>query len=111
MAENTVRNLTLAMNGGTVTVSGTAPDEVYTYEPPEPGTEERRMLLFESEDGQERWVFRRVFQGGSVTMARRKGAEKATISVEFRLEKPTAGGAPFIAIYSESRSGGATESA
>jgi len=103
MAENTVRNLTLAFNGGLVkrTASG-----AISYEPPEPGTEVRRVLVFEAEDGQERWVFPQVFQGGSVSMARRKGADKVTIPAEFRLEKPALGGAPFKAYYAAVREGG-----
>ncbi|MBP2323353.1 hypothetical protein JOF56_003738 [Kibdelosporangium banguiense] len=103
MAENTVRNLTLAFNGGTVT--RTAGGNV-SYEPPEPGTEVRRVLVFDSEDREERWVFPQVFQGGSVSMARRKGADKVTIPAEFRLEKPALGGAPFKAFYADDRDGG-----
>lgn len=105
MAENTVRNLTVAFNGGTVT---TNVDGSFNYEPPEPGEEVRRMLAFESEDGTERWIFRQVFQGGSVSMARRKGADKTLLPVEFRLEKPTGAVKPFRAIYAATRSGGAT---
>ncbi len=103
MAENTVRNLTLAFNGGVVTRT---PSGAISYTPPEPGTEVRRVLVFDSEDGEERWIFKQVFQGGSVTMARRKGAEKSSIPVEFRLEKPALGGAPFEAIYADERDGG-----
>lgn len=103
MAENTVRNLTLAFNGGAVikTTSGAT-----AYEPPEPGTEVRRSLVFTAEDGEERWIFPQVFQGGSVTMSRRKGADKVTIPAEFRLEKPALGGAPFKALYAANRDGG-----
>ena len=108
MAENTVRNLTRAFNGGTVSVTGTAPNEVYKYEPPELGTEVRRIIVWTSEDKQERWVFHQVFQGGSVTIARRKGADKATLPVQFRMERPVGGGAPFTAYYAAVRSGGIT---
>ncbi len=103
MAENTVRNLTLAFNGGSVTRTTSG---AIAYEPPEPGTEVRRVLVFDSEDGQERWIFPQVFQGGSVSMARRKGADKVTIPAEFRLEKPALGGAPFKAFYADEREGG-----
>ena len=108
MAENTVQNLERAFNGGSVTVTGTAPNEVYKYEPPEPGAEIRRILVWTSEDGQERWVFHQVFQGGAVTISRRKGAEKATLPVQFRMERPVAGGAPFTAYYAGARSGDIT---
>jgi hypothetical protein len=103
MAENTVRNLTLAFNGGTLTRTTSG---AVAYEPPEPGSEVRKILVFDSEDGEERWVFPQVFQGGSVSMARRKGADKVTIPVEFRLEKPVLGGAPFKAYYADERDGG-----
>ncbi|MDT8916296.1 hypothetical protein [Amycolatopsis sp. PS_44_ISF1] len=103
MAENTVRNLTLAFNGGTVTRTQSG---AVKYEPPEPGSEVRRVLVFDSEDGEERWVYPQVFQGGSVSMARKKGADKATVPVEFRLEKPALGGSPFYAFYDDSRDGG-----
>ncbi len=103
MAENTVKNLTRAFNGGNVTRTASG---ALQYEPPEPGTETRRVLIFESEDGQERWVYPQVFQGGSVSLARRKGADKVTIPVEFRLEKPATGGTPFRAYYADERDGG-----
>ena len=103
MAENTVRNLTLAFNGGTVTRTTSG---AVKYAPPEPGTEVRRILVWESEDGEERWVYPQVFQGGSVSMARRKGSAKATIPVNFRLEKPALGGPPFHAFYNDERDGG-----
>lgn len=107
MAENTVRNLTLAFNGGTVTATGTTPNRVIAYEPPAPGTEKRKALLFVSEDFTEAWLFRQVFQTGNVSMDRRKGADKTLIPVEFAVEKPS-GKAPFKALYAESRLGGLT---
>lgn len=105
MAENTVRNLTLAFNGGKVDVTATH----VTFEAPEPGEEVRRMIGFQSEDGTERWVWRQTFQGGSVSVARRKGADKTTLPVEFRVEKPQTGARPFKAIYAATRSGGAVD--
>lgn len=111
MAENTVRNLTLAFNGGKVVASGVAPNEILTFEAPEPGEEVRRMIGYESEDGTERWVWRQTFQGGSVSVARRKGADKTLLPVEFRIEKPSGSLRPFKAIYAASRSGGAVASA
>lgn len=103
MAENTARNLTIAFNGGTVTKTTSGATK---YTPPDPGKEQRGVLVWDSEDGEERWVYPQVFQGGSVTIARRKGAEKATLPVEFRLEKPVSGGAPFEAYYKATRDGG-----
>jgi len=89
MAEETVRNMTLAFNGGTVTTSGTGATEGWTYEPPDLGNEQRRCLFWLSEDQTVAFFFRQVFQTGSVTIGRRPGAEKSTIPVEFSLEKPS----------------------
>lgn len=94
-AENTALNYKRAMNGGTITVSGTAPAEVFKFEPPDLGSETLTMIGFESEDHQERWVWRQAKQVGSAETARRKGAEKALIPMEFRVFVPDAGGKPF----------------
>lgn len=107
MAENTVRNLTLAFNGGTITGYGTGPTAGFKYEPPEPGNEKSIVLVFESEDNEERWVWKQTTQGGSVAFSRRQGADKTTVPVEFRVERPAAGGAPWTAFYATVRSGGA----
>jgi hypothetical protein len=101
MVENTARNLTIAMNGGTLTTTA----GVTKYEPPAPGSATRVALLFQSEDSQERWIFRQCFQSGSVAIGRRKGADKATIPVEMRAEKVT-GKTSFTVLFKDSRSGG-----
>jgi hypothetical protein len=111
MAEETVRNLTIAWNGGTVTVSGTGVTEMLTYEPPLPGNEVRRALIWVSEDEQELWLVRQTFQTGNVTVARRKGADKATLPVEMSIEAPASGGRPFKVWMTGARSGGAVASA
>lgn len=101
MAENTARNLTLALNGGTVSTAG----GVTSYEPPAPSAAQRVMIVFVSEDAQERWIFRQCFQAGTVSVARRKGADKVTIPVEMRAEKPS-GQQAFKVLFKDSRSGG-----
>lgn len=93
MAEMTATNLKRALNGGTITVGG-----AYAYyDPPALGTEVWKMLGWQSDDGQERWIFRRCFQGGKIEIPRRKGNNKALIPVEFRTAKP-AGLQPFRVI-------------
>ena len=69
MAEMTARNLSLALNGGTVT-SGTG---VVTFDPPEAGTEKSVALGWESSDGTERWIFRKTSQSGSVSIGQPQG--------------------------------------
>lgn len=84
LAEITATNLKRALNGGSI-VSGTG---IVTFEPPDLGEEVRTMLGWESEDGSERWVYRKCLQVGNMEMSRAKGAAKATISCDFRLERP-----------------------
>jgi hypothetical protein len=101
MAEITARNLTIAMNGGTVSTAA----GVTTYTPPSPAQAQRVALGWQSEDGTERWIFPKTFQAGGVSVARRKGADKATIPVEMRAEKPAVGKV-FTVLFKDSRSGG-----
>lgn len=49
------------------------------------------MIGWESQDSTERLVAYQCFNTGSVSIARRKGAAKATIPVEFALEAPAVG--------------------
>lgn len=97
MAELTCTNLMRAMNAPTsaITVPGAG---LVAIEPPDLGTEVRRMLGFESEDHTERWIFRQCFQTGDAQIQRQKGANNATISVEFTLEKPASGSKLFKAL-------------
>lgn len=96
MAEVTAGNVSKAFNGGTIT-TGTG---IVTFEPPEPGDEVRVAILWESQDGEERWVFRKALQSGDVNIQRQKAPNKATIPVSFRLEKPN-GATPFKAIFAD----------
>lgn len=98
LAQMTATNLKRAMNGGTIT-PGTG---IVTFEPPDLGTEVRTMLGFEAEDSTERWVFRQCYQQGDITVTRGKGATKATISCEYKLEKPATGSKLFKAIMTSS---------
>jgi hypothetical protein len=94
LAELTAENLLRAMNGGTTTTV----DGVTTYTPPAAGEFTPAMLGWESDDGLERWVFRRVIQTGNIEIPRKKAPEKAVIPVEFRAMKP-AGSAAFVWIH------------
>jgi hypothetical protein len=100
LAEMTAENLRRAMNGGTVTdnATGTTAATVTYFEPPALGTTVKVMLGWEAENGKERWIFRECKQRGDVSIARRKGADKAVIPVEFGIYKPAAGGQPFRVI-------------
>jgi len=93
MAEITLSKLKLALNGGTTTAFAGATGS--WFEPPAVGAEVRTMLGWDSEDGQERIIWRRCIQAGTVTTPRRKGADFARFPVEFALEVPGGGLAPF----------------
>jgi hypothetical protein len=92
LAEMCARNLSVAFNGGTI--SGPASGFV-TFEPPDLGDETRLMIVWQADDDQERWLFRRCLQVGSVTIARKKAPSKATIPAEFKTEIPPDGSTPF----------------
>jgi hypothetical protein len=88
LAQVTVENLQLAMNGGTVTTgtgeksveplaSTVAP--VYT------------ALAWRSNDSKEQFIWRRCLQTGDIEVARRKAPDKATIPASFRVLLPTTG--------------------
>jgi hypothetical protein len=73
------------------------------FEPPQVGAEVRAMLGWDSEDGLERVVWRRVLQSGNSEVARRKGADYAKFNAEFSLEQPGGGAAPFRWFFAEDR--------
>lgn len=91
--EVTARNLQLALNGGTIS----APSGGYvTFDPPLPGaTDTHVMVLWQSDDGKERWLFRECLQVGSITIPRQKGKNIAKIPIEFRALVPATGSKTF----------------
>lgn len=97
LAEVNRMNLALALNAGADAAA------TGTIEPPDPGSEVRVMVLFETEEGA-RWLFRRCLQTGTINMSSQKGAQKRLIPVTFSLEKPD-GADPFIVWPSLSTSG------
>jgi len=98
LAQITARNLQLACNGGTITTGS----GYVLFDPPAAGSPVRYMYGWQSNDGQERWIFRQCLNGGTSTMARKKGADKAGIGFELNLEKP-ASVQPFRAIFADTR--------
>lgn len=89
----TLSNYRRALNGGVAALVpvGTGGSELTTFEPPDPGSEVRAMLLWESTDATIRMMFRQVLQGGEVESAFRKAPAVAAIPCTFNLEVPTAG--------------------
>lgn len=96
LAEVTAENMSLAWNGGDITVSGTGADRIKTFEPLDIDDDPIEIKIgWESFRGNERYVFRRCLQVGDVAIARRKAPNKALIPMSFRAMKPLAGGKPF----------------
>lgn len=89
LAQVHATNFKRALNGGTLTTSGSADTTLNEYEPPEVGEEIRAMIGWESTDSTERLVMYQCFQTGDVKISRKKGATKATLPVEYRCEKPS----------------------
>jgi hypothetical protein len=87
-------NMKRAMNGGTLTVTGSGGTTLSKLTPPDVGAEVRAMIGWESQDNTERLIGYQSFQIGKLAVNRRKGSDKALLACEFRFEKPSAG-APF----------------
>lgn len=94
LAEITATNLRRALNGGTIAVGS----GFVTFEPPGITAVTRAMYGWQSDDLQERWVFRQCLSAGTVEVNRQKGADRAGFAFELNLEKP-AGVQPFKAIF------------
>lgn len=91
-------NYRRALNGGVTALaatSGSGTTALYTAEPPEPGSEVRCMVGWESLDNTLRVVCRQTIQGGEISSGFKKAPAIAVIPCTFNLEKPAAGTKPF----------------
>jgi hypothetical protein len=79
------------MNGGSIVSTGSGGTQLNTYTPPDLAAMVRCMLGWESTDSTERYVWPQCFSGGIGGVQRQKGANKATLPVQFNLEQPAAG--------------------
>ena len=97
LANVTLSNFRRALNGGIAAIlpTGTAGAEVTSFEPPDPGTEVRAQLLWESTDGTLRILYRQALQGGEVAMDFKKAPDYAVIPCTFNLETPNGAAKPF----------------
>lgn len=85
MAETNTRNWAIALNGGTI---GSPSGGFVTFEPPDPGDEQRLMVMWQSDEGDEALLLRKVLSSGAIAVARKKAPDKATIPVTFNCEIP-----------------------
>lgn len=93
LANWTLTNYRRALNGGVAALvpTGTAGSELTLLEPPDPGTEVRSMILWESTDATVRLLLRQTLQGGEVSSAFNKAPDYAAIPCTFNMEVPTTG--------------------
>jgi hypothetical protein len=84
-------NMSRAINGGSLTTSGSGATQLNTYTPGAVGSEVRVAIGWEAQDSTERLVMEQCLQVGSLAIMRKKGAAVAEIGVEFRAEIPASG--------------------
>jgi len=98
LADWTLTNYRRAINGGVAALaatSGSGATALGTLEPPDPGTEVRAMIGWESLDNTVRLICRQTLQGGEITSAFRKAPTKALIPCSYMLETPS-GAKPWV---------------
>ena len=97
LASWTLSNYRRALNGGVaaLTSTGTTGSELTTLEPPDPGTEVRSMILWQSTDNTVRLLLRQTIQGGEISSAFQKAPAFASIPCTYNLEIPTGGTRPW----------------
>jgi hypothetical protein len=84
-------NLKNALNSGTLSVTGSGTTQLNAYTPPSPGSEVRTMVGWEAQDNTERLVLEQAFQTGALKIVRQKGANNATLPIQFDAELPASG--------------------
>jgi hypothetical protein len=90
LADWTLTNMKVALNGGTITTTGTTTTTMTKYEPGSPGNEVRKMIGWESLDGTVRIVIRQAINASEVTSAFAKAPALALIPCQFNFEVPLA---------------------
>jgi hypothetical protein len=84
-------NFRRALNGAAPTTTGSGTTLRSTVRPPAAGAELRCQLGWESQDNTERLIALQCFQSGTIQVQRRKGADNASIPVEFKFETDSFG--------------------
>lgn len=91
LASWTLNNLKRAMNGGTITTTGTGVTTMSSYVPPAPGAEIRCMIGWESLDNTTRLICYQTINSTTVTSAFKKAPNIAVLPTQFNFEVPTSG--------------------
>lgn len=95
LADYTLTNLKRALNGGTITTTGTAATSVNAYTLPNPGQEARAMIGWESQDSTVRLIAYQCLNSGTVASAFKKAPAIAVIPCQFNFEIPSGSTQPF----------------
>lgn len=98
LANWTLSNYRRALNGGVAALvsTGTTGSELTTLEPPDPGTEVRSQILWESTDASLRIMLRQTLQGGEISSAFQQAPSVAAIPCTFNMEVPDGGAKPWV---------------
>lgn len=91
LANYTLTNLKRALNGGTLTPTGSGATKNTDYVPPVPGAETRCMIGWESLDATMRLVCYQTLSSGTMSSSFKKAPDMALIPCEFNLEVTPAG--------------------
>jgi hypothetical protein len=95
LAEWSLTNMKRALNGGTITTTGTGATSVNSYVLPTPGQEVRAMLGWESSDATVRVIILQALSSGTIETAFQKAPDFARIPFTFNMEIPSGGTQPF----------------
>lgn len=85
LVEMSVTNWAVAMNGGTI---GAPSGGFVRFDPPQIGSEQRLMLVWDADDHGERLLLKRVLASGAVSMAHKKAPDKSEMPITFVCELP-----------------------
>jgi hypothetical protein len=95
LAEWSLTNMKRALNGGTITTTGTGATSVNSYVLPTPGQEVRAMLGWESSDATVRVIVYQALSSGTIETAFQKAPDFARIPFTFNMEIPSGSTQPF----------------
>lgn len=105
LSEVNLSNLQAAMNGPTPTTSGSGDTSLAELSPADVGGEVRARIGWQSEDDTVRLLAEQVLQIGGFDLQFRKGAQQATISCQWRFEKPSTDAPYKVLLAGETRTG------
>jgi hypothetical protein len=98
LASFTMTNLKRALNGGTITVSGTGATTMSSYAFPTAGQEVRSMLGWESSDNTFRVIIYQALSSGTIEMAFQKAPDFASIPCTWNMEIASGQSQPFTPV-------------